>query len=67
MRKVFSFLLCCIMLNLPFTVQAQPKGFILMAGTIGPLNTGIAAALEDRPKVTGKDTTKFVKLLDDPE
>jgi len=50
MRKVFSFLLCCIMLSLPFTVQAQtgPKGFILMASTIGPIDAGIVAALEDQ-------------------
>lgn len=48
MRKLFSFLMCCIMLCLPFTVQAQPKGFILMASTIGPIDSGIVAELEDQ-------------------
>jgi len=54
MRKVFSCLLCCIMLGLPFTAQAQPKGFVLMASTIGPIDAGIVAALEDQfEKETG--------------
>lgn len=56
MRKVFSFLLCCIMLCLPLKAQAQPKaktvlqskGFILMASTIGPIDAGIVTALEDQ-------------------
>jgi tungstate transport system substrate-binding protein len=48
MRKVFSFVLCCIMLSLPFTAQAQQKGFILMASTIGPIDAGIVATLEDQ-------------------
>jgi len=48
MRKVFSFVLFCLMLSLPFTAQAQPKGFILMASTIGPIDAGIVAALEDQ-------------------
>lgn len=56
MRKVFSYLLCCIMLGIPYTAQAQSKakiaaqseGFILMAGTIGPIDAGIVSALEDQ-------------------
>lgn len=48
MRKVFSFVLFCLILCLPFTAQAQPKGFILMASTIGPIDAGIVAELEDR-------------------
>jgi tungstate transport system substrate-binding protein len=54
MKKAFSFLLCCIMMSLPFAAQAQPKGFVLMASTIGPIDAGIVAALEDQfEKETG--------------
>jgi tungstate transport system substrate-binding protein len=40
---LFSFILCAVL-----AVQVQAKGFILMASTIGPIDAGIVAALEDQ-------------------
>src|SRR5512147_1678851 len=48
MRKTVRTWLFCILLCLPATVQAQGKGFLLMASTIGPIDAGIVAALEDQ-------------------
>ncbi len=48
MRKtVFSWMIC-LLLCLPVSVQAQTKGFLLMASTIGPIDAGIVSVLEDR-------------------
>lgn len=46
-RTVFSWLVC-LLLCLPVSVQAQSKGFLLMASTIGPIDAGIVSVLEDQ-------------------
>ncbi len=48
MRKSVFAWLFCLLLCLPLSVQAQPKGFLLMASTIGPIDAGIVSALEDQ-------------------
>jgi len=48
MRKRVSLWLVCLLLCLPVTVQAQTKGFLLMASTIGPIDAGIVSVLEDQ-------------------
>jgi tungstate transport system substrate-binding protein len=48
MRKTFFSWLLCFILCLPLAAQAQSKGFVFMASTIGPVDAGIVAALEDQ-------------------
>jgi len=48
MRKRVSLWLVCLLLCFPLTVQAQTKGFLLMASTIGPIDAGIVSVLEDQ-------------------
>ncbi len=48
MKKSFFSWLFCLILCLPLTAQAQPKGFVFMASTIGPIDSGVVAALEDQ-------------------
>lgn len=48
MRKTVFAWMICLLLCLPVTVQAQTKGFLLMASTIGPIDAGIVSVLEDR-------------------
>ena len=40
---LFSFILCFVL-----ALQVQAKGFVFMASTIGPIDAGIVAALEDQ-------------------
>lgn len=54
MKKTFFSWLLCLILCLPLTVQAQSKGFVFMASTIGPVDAGIVTVLEDQfEKETG--------------
>lgn len=54
MKKTFFSWLLYLILCLPLTVQAQSKGFVFMASTIGPIDAGIVAVLEDQfEKETG--------------
>jgi tungstate transport system substrate-binding protein len=48
MRKTVFAWMICLLLCLPVTVQAQTKGFLLMASTIGPIDAGIVSVLEDQ-------------------
>ncbi|MDD3295426.1 MAG: substrate-binding domain-containing protein [Geobacteraceae bacterium] len=48
MRKSVFAWLFCLLLCLPLSVQAQSRGFLLMASTIGPIDAGIVSALEDQ-------------------
>ncbi len=48
MKKSVFVWLFCLLFCLPLSVQAQPKGFLLMASTIGPIDAGIVSALENQ-------------------
>jgi tungstate transport system substrate-binding protein len=49
MKKLFFVSLLCFALLLPFLVFAQEgNNFVLMASTIGPIDAGIVAVLEDQ-------------------
>jgi len=48
MRKAFFSVLFSFILCSALAVQVQAKDFILMASTIGPIDAGIVAALEDQ-------------------
>jgi tungstate transport system substrate-binding protein len=53
MKKWYAVMVCGLIMCLPVFAHAQ-KGFILMAGTIGPIDSGIVSALEDQyEKETG--------------
>lgn len=47
MRKAFFFVLFSFILCAAFAVQVQAKDFVLMASTIGPIDAGIVADLEN--------------------
>jgi len=54
MKRLLLPLLAALLLVLPGTVCAKDKQFLLMASTIGPIDAGIVAMLEDRfEKETG--------------
>ncbi len=54
MRKWFIAAVLVLLVALPSPGFAQARGFILMASTIGPIDSGIVGALEDRfEKETG--------------
>lgn len=46
-KSVFAWLFC-LLFCLPLSVQAQPRDFLLMASTIGPIDAGIVSVLEDQ-------------------
>lgn len=48
MRKAFFYVLFSFILCAALAVQVQAKDFVLMASTIGPIDAGIVAALEDQ-------------------
>jgi len=48
MRKSFIVGMLCLFIALPSICLAQAKGFILMASTIGPVDSGIVSVFEDR-------------------
>jgi tungstate transport system substrate-binding protein len=48
MKRFYIVCVCMLFVCLPGLVQAQSKGFILMASTIGPIDAGIVGALEDQ-------------------
>jgi len=48
MRKAFFSVLFSFILCAAFAVQVQAKDFVLMASTIGPIDAGIVAELEDQ-------------------
>ncbi len=53
-RTLQSILIFMLVLGLASLAQAQAKGFVFMASTIGPVDAGIVAALEDQfEKETG--------------
>jgi tungstate transport system substrate-binding protein len=47
MRRAVSILLFLCLTALPVAGRADPSGFLLMASTIGPIDSGIVTALED--------------------
>jgi len=55
MRRILqSILVVMLVLGMATLAQAQAKGFVFMASTIGPVDAGIVAALEDQfEKETG--------------
>jgi len=55
MRRILqSILVVMLVLGMATLAQAQAKGFVFMASTIGPVDSGIVAALEDQfEKETG--------------
>lgn len=53
LAKVTVVLSVLLLLFCAVQVQAEPKGFLLMASTIGPIDAGIVPALEDQ---FGKET-----------
>jgi len=53
-RTLQSILVVMLVLGMATLAQAQAKGFVFMASTIGPVDSGIVAALEDQfEKETG--------------
>ena len=53
-RKLQSILVVMLVLGMATLAQAQSKGFILMASTIGPVDSGIVSVFEERfEKETG--------------
>jgi tungstate transport system substrate-binding protein len=48
MRKRLLVVVYCLIVCLPAFVYAENKGFILMASTIGPIDSGIVDALENK-------------------
>ncbi len=53
-RTLQSILVVMLVLGMATLAQAQAKGFVFMASTIGPVDAGIVAALEDQfEKETG--------------
>ena len=53
-HKLQSVLVVMLVLGMATLAQAQAKGFVFMASTIGPVDAGIVAALEDQfEKETG--------------
>jgi tungstate transport system substrate-binding protein len=48
MRKSLLLGMMCLFIALPSLCLAQAKGFILMASTIGPVDSGIVSVFEDR-------------------
>jgi tungstate transport system substrate-binding protein len=54
MKKWLLAVVCCLIVCLPVFVHAENGGFILMASTIGPIDSGIVDALENKfEKETG--------------
>ncbi len=54
MKKWLFAVVCCLIVCLPAFVQAKNDGFILMASTIGPIDSGIVDVLENKyEKETG--------------
>lgn len=54
MKKWFSLLIAIVILALPGTVLAGDNGFVFLASTIGPIDSGIVSLLEDEfEKETG--------------
>jgi len=47
-RTLQSILVVMLVLGMATLAQAQAKGFVFMASTIGPVDSGIVAALEDQ-------------------
>jgi tungstate transport system substrate-binding protein len=46
--RVVLALICCLCLAAPAVSHAGPRGFVLLASTIGPVDAGIVGALEDQ-------------------
>jgi len=54
MKKVFIFVVLSLCVWVPYAHGAETKGFLLMASTIGPIDSGIVDALENQfEKETG--------------
>jgi tungstate transport system substrate-binding protein len=54
MKKLFGIFLLCLFVSIPGLSAAQDGKFILLASTIGPIDSGIVGVLEDRfEKETG--------------
>jgi tungstate transport system substrate-binding protein len=54
MKRFYIVCVCVLFVCMPGLIQAQSKGFVLMASTIGPIDAGIVGALEDQfEKETG--------------
>ncbi len=47
MNKLCSVVVISILFSIPMLLHAQSEGFILMSSTIGPIDAGIVAALEN--------------------
>jgi len=54
MKQWFVAVMCCLFVYLPLQSHADSRGFVLMASTIGPIDSGIVDTLEDKfEKETG--------------